>query len=136
MRRPFVWVSLLLAVAVLVGLVLQLYFIAAWTFGSSGALDAHKDAGTFVVHPLETLAFIAALIGWWRIWRNVLWSLALPILGTVQIFFVGDLQDPSNGWVHGLHGGLVLFVAALAAMIARRESNALGVGSAASSSAL
>jgi hypothetical protein len=46
----------------------------------------------------------------------------------VQIFFVGDLQDPGNGWVHGLHGGLVLFVAALAGMIARREANALGVG--------
>jgi hypothetical protein len=53
MRRPFVWASLLLAVAVLVGLVLQLYFIAAWIYGSgsSRALDAHKDAGAFVVHP-------------------------------------------------------------------------------------
>jgi hypothetical protein len=126
-RRSFIWASLLLAVAVLVGLALQLYFIAAWIFGSSGALDAHKDAGTFVVHPLEIFAFIAALIGWWRVWRNVLWSLALPILGTVQIFFVGDVQDPGNGWVHGLHGGLVLFVAALAWMIARREAVAMGV---------
>jgi hypothetical protein len=129
MRRPFVWASLLLAVAVLVGLVLQLYFIAAWIFGSSGALDAHKDAGTFVVHPLEIFAFVAALIGWWGTWRNVLWSFALPILGTVQIFFVGDLQDPGNGWVHGLHGGLVLFVAALAGIIARREADALDVRS-------
>jgi hypothetical protein len=129
MRRLFVWASLVLAVAVLVGLALQLYFIAAWIFGSSGALDAHKDAGTFVVHPLEIFAFVAALIGWWGTWRNVLWSVALPILGTVQIFFVGDLQDPSNGWVHGLHGGLVLFVAALAAMIARRETDALDVRS-------
>jgi len=119
----------------LVGLVLQLYFIAAWIFGSSGALDAHRDAGTFVVHPLESFAFIAALIGWWRTWRNVLWSLALPILGTVQILFVGDIQDPGNGWVHGLHGGLVLFVAALAWMIARREAHALGVGWAASRAA-
>src|SRR4029453_11862743 len=125
MRRLFIWLSLLLAAAVLVGLVLQLYFIAAWIFGSSGALDAHKDAGTFVVHPLEIPAVIRALIGWWGTWRNVLWALALPILGTVQIFFVGDLQDPGNGWVHGLHGGLVLFVAALAGMIARRESVAL-----------
>jgi hypothetical protein len=127
MRRPFVWVSLLLAVAVLVGLVLQLYFIAAWVFGSSGALTAHKDVGGFVVHPLEILAFVAALIGWWGNWRNVLWSLALPVLGTVQIFVVGDLSDPGNGWVHGLHGGLVLFVAVLAAMIARREAAALEV---------
>ena len=135
MRRLFVWASLVLAVTVLVGLALQLYFIAAWIFGSSGALDAHKDAGSFVVHPLEILAFIAALIGWWRTWRNILWSLALPILGTMQIFFVGDLRDPGSGWVHGLHGGLVLFVAALAALIARREANALGTGWAASRTA-
>jgi len=127
MRRPFVWASFLLAVAVLVGLVLQLYFISAWVFGSSGALSAHKDVGGFVVHPLEILAFVAALIGWWGNWRNVLWSLALPVLGTVQIFLVGDLQDPGNGWVHGLHGGLVLFVAALAVMIAVREADALGL---------
>ena len=127
MRRLFIWLSLLLATAVLVGLVLQLYFIAAWIFGSSGALDAHKNVGTFVVHPLEIFAFIAALIGWWHAWRNVLWSLALPILGTVQIFFVGDLQDPGDGWVHGLHGGLVLFVAAIAAIIVRREVDTLGL---------
>jgi hypothetical protein len=126
-RRPFVWASLLLVAAVLVGLVLQLYFIAAWLFGSEGALDAHKSTGTFVVHPLEILAFLAALIGWWGARRNVLWSLALPILGTVQIAFVGDLQDPGNGWVHGLHGGLVIVVAALAGVIARREAEALGL---------
>lgn len=127
MRRPFVWLSLLLAAAVLVGLFLQLYFIAAWSFGAGGALEAHKDVGGMVVHPLEVLAFLAALIGWWGSWRNVLWSLALPVVGTVQIFFVGDLDDPKNGWVHGLHGGLVLFVAALAAMIVRREVDALGL---------
>jgi hypothetical protein len=127
MRRPFVWASLVLVVAVLVGLVLQLYFIAAWIFGSSDALDAHKTVGGAVVHPLEILAFIAALVGWWGNWRNVLWSLALPVLGTIQIFFVGDLNDPGNGWVHGVHGGLVLFVAALAWMIALREADALGL---------
>jgi hypothetical protein len=127
MRRPFVWGSLVLAVAVLVGLLLQLYFISAWVFGSSGALSAHKDVGGFVVHPLEILAFVAALAGWWGNWRNVLWSLALPVVGTVQIFLVGDLGEPGNGWVHGLHGGLVLFVAALAVMIANREAGALGL---------
>jgi hypothetical protein len=126
-RPPFVWASFLLVVAVLVGLVLQLYFIAAWIFGSGGALDAHRIVGSAVVHPLEILAFVAALIGWWGTWRNVLWSLVLPILGTIQIFFVGDLEEPGNGYVHGLHGGLVLFVAWLAWMIARREADALGL---------
>jgi hypothetical protein len=127
MRRLFIWLSLLLAAAVLVGLFLQLYFIAAWLFGESGALDTHKNVGGFVVHPLEIFAFLAALVGWWGAWRNVLWSFALPVVGTLQIFLVGDLNDPGNGWVHGLHGGLVLFVAALAGIIARREVNALGL---------
>jgi hypothetical protein len=126
-RRWFIWASLILASLVLVGIVLQLYFIAAWTFGSSGALSAHKDVGGAVVHPLEVLTFLAALVGWWGAWRNVLWSLALPVLGTIQIFFVGDLDKPNDGWVHGLHGGLVLFVVAVAALIVAREANALEV---------
>jgi hypothetical protein len=127
MRRWFIWASLVLAILVLVGIALQLYFIAAWTFGSSGALSAHKDVGGVVVHPLEILTFVAALIGWWGTWRNVLWSLALPVLGTIQIFFVGDLEKPEDGWVHGFHGGLVLFVIAAAALIVAREADALGV---------
>jgi hypothetical protein len=127
MRRPFIWLSLLLAAAVLVGLFLQLYFIASWLFGESGALDAHKDVGSFVMWPVEIFAFVAALIGWWGFWRNVVWSFALPVVGTVQILLVGDVQDPVNGWVHGLHGGLVLFVAAIAVIIVRREVDALGL---------
>jgi hypothetical protein len=103
-------------------------------FSDQGERSTHKDVGTFVDHPLEIFAFVAALIGWWGTWRNVLWSLALPILGTVQIFLVGDLQDPGNGWVHGLHG-LVLFVAALAGMIARRGADALGLRAASPSAA-
>jgi hypothetical protein len=38
---------------------------------------------------------------------------------------VGDLNEPGDGWLHGLHGGLVIFVVALAAYIARREARAL-----------
>jgi hypothetical protein len=62
---------------VLIGLAPQLYLISAWIFAPGGAGDAHKNVGTFVVHPLEILAFVAALIGWWRAWRSVLWSLSL-----------------------------------------------------------
>jgi hypothetical protein len=74
-----------------------------------------------VVHPAEVLVFLVALGGWWRQWRNVAWSFALALLGTIQVFSVGDLEEPGNGWLHGLHGGLVIFVVALAAYIARRE---------------
>jgi hypothetical protein len=49
------------------------------------------------------------------------------LLGTLQVVFVGDVEAPGNGWLHGLHGGLVIFVVALAAYIARREGRALGL---------
>ena len=126
MRRGFLWASFLLASAAVIGIALQLYFIAAWVFGASGALSAHKDAGS-VVWGFEILAFLAGLLAWWGTWRNVAWSLGLAVLGTVQIGLVGDLEDPGSGWLHGLHGGLALFVAALAAYIARREAVALRV---------
>jgi len=99
-------------------------------FGESGALGAHKVVGGAVVHPAEVLVFLVALGGWWRQWRNVAWSFALALLGTIQVFSVGDLEEPGNGWLHGLHGGLVIFVVALAAYIARREARALGLGAA------
>jgi hypothetical protein len=127
MRRAFVWISLVLSVVVLVGIVLQLYFIAAWVFGSADALDAHKTVGGAVVHPAEVLVFLVAFVGWWRNWRNIAWSFGLALIGTIQVATVGDLGNPGDAWVHGLHGGLVLFVVALAAYIARREARALGL---------
>jgi len=127
MRRAFIWISLVLSGVVLVGIALQLYFIAAWVFGSADALDAHKAVGGAVVHPAEVLVFLVALVGWWQNWRNIAWSFALALIGTIQIFTVGDLGNPGDAWVHGLHGGLVLFVVAFAAYIARREARALGL---------
>jgi hypothetical protein len=127
-RRPFVWISLVLSVVVLVGIALQLYFIAAWIFGAGDdALDAHKTVGGAVVHPAEVLVFLVALGGWWRNWRNIAWSFALALVGTIQVFTVGDLGEPGDAWVHGLHGGLVLFVVGFAAYIAYREARALGL---------
>jgi hypothetical protein len=127
MRRAFVWISLVLSVVVLVGIVLQLYFIAAWVFGSADALDAHKTVGGAVVHPAEVLVFLVAFVAWSRNWRNIAWSFGLALIGTIQVATVGDLGNPGDAWVHGLHGGLVLFVVALAAYIARREARALGL---------
>ena len=126
MRRAFLWASFVLASAAVIGIVLQIYFIAAWVFGASGALSAHRDAGS-VVWGFEILAFLAGLVAWWGTWGNVAWSLCLAVLGTVQIGFVGDVEDPGRGWLHGLHGGLALFVAGMAAYIARREATALRV---------
>jgi hypothetical protein len=127
MRRAFVWISLVLSVVVVVGIALQLYFIAAWIFGAGDALDAHKTVGGAVVHPAEVLVFLVAFVGWWRNWRNIAWSFALALIGTIQVSTVGDLGKPGDAWVHGLHGGLVLFVVAVAAYIVRREARSLGL---------
>jgi len=54
-------------------------------------------------------------------------AFALALIGTIQVFAVGDVSNPTNGWWHGLHGGLVLFVVALAVFIARRDASALGL---------
>jgi hypothetical protein len=129
-RRPFVWISFVLCSLVVIGVAVQLYLIAAWVFGESGALNAHEFVGGAIVHPAEILAFLAGLAGWWGNWRNVSVSFSLALLGTIQVFLAGSVNHPHDGYLHGLHGGLALFVAALAAWIARREARALGIVSA------
>ncbi len=128
MRRAFLWVSFGLSVLVVAGIALQLYFIAAWLFGAgNGALDAHKVVGGAVVHPAEVLVFLAAFGAWTRNWPAIGWAFALALLGTIQVIAAGDVSSPTDGWWHGLHGGLVLFVVALAVSIARRNAGALGL---------
>jgi hypothetical protein len=126
MRRPFVWISLVLTWIVLVGIVVQLYLIAAYIFGAHGALDAHKNIGGAVVHPAEVLVFLVGIAAWWGNWRNVGLSFLLALLGTIQVFFAGDVGG-KHGYVHGLHGGLVLFVVWIAWVVSKREMRALGV---------
>jgi hypothetical protein len=127
MRRGFLWVSFVLTWIVLLGIVVQLYLIAAFIFGSHGALDAHKNIGGIVVHPAEILVFLAAFGAWWGNWRNIAASFSLALVGTAQVFFAGDLDNPKHGYVHGLHGGLVLFVVAIAWWIMLRELRSLGL---------
>lgn len=128
MRRAFLWLSFGFSILVLVGLALQLYFIASWLFGAgNGALDMHKGVGGAVVHPAEVLTFLVAFGAWWRHWWAIGWSFALAAVGTLQVAAVGDISNPVNGWWHGLHGGLVLFVVAIAVYVARRDAAALGL---------
>ncbi len=129
MRRSSLWISAVAASLVAVGVILQLYFITAWVFGARDALDAHRGAGS-IIWLLEIIVLISGLVAYWGVWRNAAVSIALPILGTIQIFFIGDIEDPSkneSGWIHGFHGGLAILVFALAAAIAYRDLKALGV---------
>jgi hypothetical protein len=129
MRRIFLWVSAIAASLITLGVILQVYFVASWIFGATDAIDTHRTTG-YVIWALGPVVGISGLIAYWGSWRKAAVSVALPILSEVQIFFVGDINDPNDnvsGWIEGLHGGLALFVFVLAGGIAYRDLKALGV---------
>lgn len=72
--------------------------------------------------------FLSALVAFWRMWRWILVSFGLLVLGTIQIFLVPPDDDPASPWLHGLHGLLALFVLTYAAYIVYRDKRFLGLG--------
>jgi hypothetical protein len=118
MKATSLWINTVAAVLVAIGVFVQVYLITAYSTGAGeDALDAHGFIGFAIIHPLELIAFLASLGAYWGAWRWVGWSFLLIVLGTVQIFLAPPDEDPSSGWVHGLHGLLALFVLVLAAVI-------------------
>ena len=116
------WGHLALALAVIVGVFVQVYLIGAYIFGAGqGALDAHKSTG-WTVHGFELLVFVAALAAWLP-WVDLVLSLLLAVLGTVQVALAGE-----HRWVGGLHPLLALVVVGMAATLVlravRRRSDA------------
>ena len=123
MTRAFLWIHLVLAILVVVGIFVQVYLIASYFFGAgSDALDAHKDLGG-VVHIAEVLVFLASIVAYWQRWWDVGLGFAVGAIGTIQLGFA-DGDD----WVGGLHGLFALFVLVLAAVAAHRSVRALGLG--------
>jgi len=120
MRTLFLWINTVAAALVVVGVFVQVYLITSYFAGAGdGAKDAHGVVGFLFVHGLEAITFLASLGAYWGRWRWVGWSFLLILFGTVQIFLAPSVEDPGSGWVHGLHGLFALFVALLAAYIAR-----------------
>ena len=77
------WLHLVLALAIVLGVFVQVYLIGSYIFGAGqGVLDAHRTAG-FAVQGLEVLVFLAALTAWLPA-RDLLLSLLLALVGTVQ----------------------------------------------------
>lgn len=108
------WVHLALALAVVVGVFVQVYLIGAYIFGAGqSALDAHMTAG-WTVHGFELLVFLAALVAWLP-WVDLVLSLLLAVIGTVQVSLASE-----HRWVGGLHPLLALVVLALAGTLALR----------------
>ena len=119
LRRGAAWLHLALALAIALGVFLQVYLIGAYIFGAgSDALDAHTTVG-FTVHLLEVLLFLVALAAWLRR-ADIGLSLLMALLGATQI----ALAD-ARGWTGGLHPLGALLVLALATGIARRDRRRL-----------
>jgi len=128
-NRIAVWINLVFATIIVIGVFLQAYFIAAYATGAGeSALDAHAFTGGLVVHGSELIVFLSAIVGFWRAWGWIAVNFGLLVLGTVQIFLSPPDEDPASGWVHGLHGLLALFVLVYAAAIAHRDMRELGLG--------
>jgi hypothetical protein len=114
LRRGAGWVHLALAGLVIAGVFVQVYLIGAYVFGAGqGALNAHESIG-FAVHGVELLVLVTALVAWLPR-RDLLLSLALAVVGTVQIALAS-----SHRWIGGLHPLFALVVLALAALLVRR----------------
>ena len=127
-NRIATWIHMIFAWIIVIGVFLQVYFIAAYFSGAGeGALDAHGFTGGLVVHGSELIVFLSSLAAFWGLWRWVGWSFLLFAFGTVQIFLAPPDDDPASGWVHGLHGLFALFVLVLAAFLAHRDMRLLGL---------
>ena len=129
-QRAFTWAVLVLATLVVIGVFLQVYFIAVYVLSQFGggintdALDAHKNLGG-IVHMGEVLTFVAALVAYWKRWLDVGWAFALGLIGTIQLALV-DTFD--NTWIKGFHGALALVVLIIAAVVTHRAMRHLGIG--------
>jgi asparagine N-glycosylation enzyme membrane subunit Stt3 len=126
-RRGFLWLFLLTASIVVVAVFVQAFSIAAYVRGAGqDALDLHKTVG-FLTHSIEIIVFLAALGGYWGMWRRVGTVFLLPVIGTIQVFAIGD-TNTSGGWINGLHGLLALVVLLFALALAESGRRSLGLG--------
>jgi hypothetical protein len=127
-NRAATWIHLIFLSIILIGVPLQVYFIASYFSGAGeGALDAHGVTGGLFVHGSEAIVFLASLVAFWGFWKWVGWSFGLLLLGTVQIFLAPPDEDPASGWVHGFHGLGALLVFLLAAYLAYNDARLLGL---------
>ena len=131
MKRGFLWLVLVGAALVVLGVLWQAFTIAAYVRSQDqGALDAH-GAGSLFVHLGELAVVIGAIGAWWGNWRNVGVAVGFLVLSFAQIAFLGD-TDETGGWINGLHGLLALIVLLAGVAYLDAATRALGVRGAAS----
>lgn len=122
MRRSFLWIQLVAAALVAIGVWLQVYLISSYFFGEPDALDLHATVGE-AMRGIEILVFLAAFGAWWRNWGKIGHAFGLALVGTVQILLTGG-----DAWVGGLHGVLALVLLVMAVFIVKDDAEALGLG--------
>jgi hypothetical protein len=93
LRRTAACVQLVLALTLVAAVFAQVYLIGAYIFGVPGALAVHRTIG-FTAQGLEVLTFISSLVAR----RNILLSLGLAIVGTVQAGLAN-----ADRWIGALH---------------------------------
>lgn len=114
-RRPALWIVVVLASLVAIGVFVQAYLISAAYLGAGAdAIDAHGGVGG-IVHGLEVLTLLAAIVAFWKRWALIVPALLLAVIGTVQI----GLSE-ADSWTGGFHGLLALVVLVLASVVAMR----------------
>lgn len=108
----------LAASAVVVLIFVQLYLIGEYVYGNASALRTHESVGKTVPF-IELLVFLTAVAGWWSNRVQVGVSLALFIVGGIQVSFA-TTHWGTNPSVRALHPTLAAAVILLAAATVAR----------------
>lgn len=126
MKRFFLWLVLVGAVIVILGVMWQAFSIATYVrSGNEDWVDAH-GAGSLPVHLGQLMIVIGAIVAAWGNWRMVGGAVGFLVLSIAQLFFLGDTEKEGS-WVNGFHGLLALVVLLAALWYAMWSSRALGL---------
>jgi hypothetical protein len=117
-RRAMRLVHAAAATVVVALIFVQLYLIGEYVYGNVSALSTHESVGK-VVPFLELLVFLTAVAGWWANRVQVGLSLALFIVGGIQVSFA-TTHWGTNPSVRAFHPMLAVAVVLLAAATAAR----------------
>jgi len=128
MRRIPLWLLLLGAAVVVLGVLWQAFTIAAYVRGAGdGALDAHLT-GSFFVHAGQLAIVAGAIWAWWGTWTRVALAVVFLVVCFAQLAFLGD-TDEQGDWINGLHGFLALVILLAGAWYLTQARRELGIGS-------
>jgi hypothetical protein len=108
-KRNLRWLIFAGGVIVVLGVLWQVFTIAAYFRGAGdSALDAHTG-GSFFVHIGQLAIVVGAVIAYWGRWRDVGLAALFFVVSLVQVPLVGN-TDEQGDWVNGLHGVFALLI--------------------------